>query len=81
MEERARNWSMAISLQDVDRLKPSEFLLEQAKANVEGKISSEEVGKRLEEYYSHKSVREKVEANVTFEADRVAEIQDIHPPR
>lgn len=38
VEERARNWSMAIGLQDVDRLKPSEFLLEQAKANIEGKI-------------------------------------------
>jgi len=30
MEERARNWSMAIGLQDVDGLKPSEFQLEQA---------------------------------------------------
>lgn len=73
MEERARNWSMAIGLQDVDRLKPSKFLLEQAKANIEGKISSEEVGKRLEEYYSQKSVREKAEADGTFEADRVAD--------
>ncbi len=73
MEERARNWSMAIGLQDVDRLKPSEFLLEQAKANIEGKISSEDVGKRLEEYYSQKSVREKAEADGTFEADRVAD--------
>ena len=34
VEERARNWSMAIYLQDVDRLMPSEFLLEQAKANI-----------------------------------------------
>lgn len=73
VEERARNWAMAIGLQDVDRLKPSEFLLEQAKANIEGKISSEEVGKRLEEYYSQKSVREKAEADGTFEADRVAD--------
>lgn len=64
---------MAIGLQDVDRLKPSEFLLEQAKANIEGKISSEEVGKRLEEYYSQKSVREKAEADGTFEADHVAD--------
>lgn len=32
VEEHARNWSIAIGLQDVDRLKPSEFLLEQAKA-------------------------------------------------
>lgn len=30
VEERARNWSMAIGLQDVEWLKPSEFLLEQA---------------------------------------------------
>ncbi len=29
VEERARNWSIAIGLQDVNRLKPSEFLLEQ----------------------------------------------------
>lgn len=28
--ERVRNWSIAIGLQDVDRLKPSEFLLKQA---------------------------------------------------
>lgn len=73
VEERARNWSMAIGLQDVDRLKPSEFLLEQAKANIEGKISSKEVGKRLEEYYSQKSVQEKAEADGTFEADWVAD--------
>ena len=72
VEERARNWSMAIGLQDVDRLKPSEFLLEQAKANIEGSISSEEVGKRLEEYYNQRSVREKAEADGTFEADQVA---------
>lgn len=43
VEERARNWSMAIGLQDIDRLKPSEFLLEQAKANIESKISREEL--------------------------------------
>ena len=43
VEERARNWSMAIGLQDVDRLKPSEFLLEQAKANIEGRISTDEL--------------------------------------
>lgn len=73
VEERARNWSIAIGLQDVDRLKPSEFLLEQAKANIEGKISSDEVGKRLEEYYSQKSIREKAEADGTFEADRVSD--------
>ena len=71
--ERARNWSIAIGLQDVDRLKPSDFLLEQAKANIEGRISSDEVGKRLEEYYSEKSVREKAEADGTLQADNVSD--------
>ena len=33
VEERARNRSMAIGLQGVDRLRPSEFLLEQAGSN------------------------------------------------
>lgn len=73
VEERARNWSIAIGLQDVDGLKPSEFLVEQAKANIEGKISSEEVGRRLEEYYSQKSIREKAETDGTLEADKVAD--------
>lgn len=72
-QERARNWSIAIGLQDVDRLKPSEFLLQQAKANIEGRISSEEVGRRIEEYYQQKSVREKAEADGTLEADKVAD--------
>ena len=75
-KEKADAWQTAIRLQDVDRLKPSEFLLEQAKANIEGRISSEQVGKRLEEYYSQKSVREKAEADGTFEADRV-DVYDI----
>ena len=73
VEERARNWSIAIGLQDVDGLKPSEFLLEQAKANIEGKISSEEVGRRIEEYYQQKDVREKGEADGSLEADVVSE--------
>lgn len=36
MEKRTRNWLMTIGSQDIDRLKPSEFMLEQAKANTEG---------------------------------------------
>jgi hypothetical protein len=33
--ERAMNWQIAIGLQEVDGLKPSAYLLEQAKANIE----------------------------------------------
>lgn len=44
VEERAPSSSLAIGLQDMDRLKLSEFLLEQAKANIEGLISCEDNG-------------------------------------
>ncbi len=37
--DKASAWQMAIGLQDVDGLKPSKFLLQQVKANIEGKIS------------------------------------------
>ena len=36
-QEKAANWSIAIGLQAVDGLKPSEYLVETAKRNIEGK--------------------------------------------
>lgn len=45
------NWSMGIGLQDIDRLKPSEFLLDLAIRNVKGEISLDEVSQRLREHY------------------------------
>ena len=59
-KEKAYAWQTAIRLQDVDRLKPSQFLLEQATAIIDDKISSEDIGKRLEEYYSQKPVQRKL---------------------
>ena len=71
--QRARNWSIAIGLQDVDGIHPSYFLLQQAKENIEGNISREQVRKNIEEYYKEKSVREEAIKNRTFEADNVIE--------
>ena len=42
---------MGIGLQDVDRLKPSEFLLDLAIRNVKGEISLDKVSQRLREHY------------------------------
>lgn len=71
--QRAKNRSIAIGLQQVDGLTPSDFLVSQAKENIEGKISTEDVRNRLEEYYQQKDVREKAEADRTLEADGVSE--------
>lgn len=71
--QRAKNWSIAIGLQDVDGIHPSDFLLKQAKENIEGNITREQVRKNIEEYYKEKSVREEAIKNRTFEADNVIE--------
>lgn len=38
--EKAKNWKTAIGLQEVDGLKPSEYLIETAKQNIEGDITN-----------------------------------------
>lgn len=62
-------WQTAIGLQDVDKLQPSEYLLNTAKDNIEGDISIEEARLRIESYYDenkhHQSER-------TEEADKVS---------
>jgi hypothetical protein len=44
--EKAKVWKTAIGLQQVDGLKPSEYLIATAKQNIEGYISIEEVKQR-----------------------------------
>jgi hypothetical protein len=44
--EKAKVWKTAIGLQQVDGLKPSEYLIATARQNIEGYISIEEVKQR-----------------------------------
>ncbi|MCH5269036.1 MAG: antitoxin VbhA family protein, partial [Lachnospiraceae bacterium] len=66
---KAYAWQTAIGLQDVDKLQPSEYLLNTAKDNIEGDISIEDARLRIENYYEenrhHQSER-------TEEADKVS---------
>lgn len=68
---RSAAWKTAIGLQDVDGLKPSEYLLETAKEHIEGKIDIDTVQKRIGSYYEELSNRKAVEAG-TMEADVVS---------
>lgn len=45
VRERANNWGVAIGLQNVDGLSVSEFLIQLARQQIEGKITMEEVTK------------------------------------
>ena len=70
-KEKAKAWKTAIGLQDVDGLKPSEYLLETAKEHIEGKIEIDEVRKRINNYYEESKtlMRDKDESE---EADKVS---------
>jgi len=56
-KEKGIIWQTAIGLQQVDGLKPSAYLIETAKQNIEGKITIDEVQYRIDSYYKTKTVR------------------------
>ena len=68
--EKARVWKTAIGLQQVDGLKPSDYLIATAKQNIEGDISIEEVKQRIDSYYKQRPVKETEDR--TEEADKVS---------
>jgi fido (protein-threonine AMPylation protein)/biotin operon repressor len=68
--EKAKVWKTAIGLQQVDGLKPSEYLIETAKQNIEGDITIDEVKKRIENYYQQHPT--KTTEDRTEEADKVS---------
>ena len=54
--DRANNWGAAIGLQNVDGHNVSEFLIQLARQQIEGKITMEEVTQRLNEHYKHRKL-------------------------
>ena len=56
-KEKAQAWQTAIGLQDVDGLKPSEYLLQTAGRHIEGDITIDEVKHLIDSYYQSKAPR------------------------
>lgn len=71
-KEKSYAWKTAIGLQDVDGLKPSEYLVQTAKQNIEGDITIEEAKQLIDSYYQSASNRHDVENDRTEEADKVS---------
>lgn len=67
-EELEYAWKTAIGLQQVDNLKPSEYLLDIARKNIAGSISIDEANTLIHNYYEHKEDA----ASDTAEADIVS---------
>jgi fido (protein-threonine AMPylation protein) len=70
--ERADAWATAIGLQAVDGLKPSSYLIETAKAHIEGRITQGQVRRRIRAYYETKNENTSPDRS-TREPDLVAE--------
>ncbi len=68
--EKAKVWKTAIGLQQVDGLKPSDYLIETARQNIEGYITIEEVKQRIDSYYKQHPVKN--DETRTEEADKVS---------
>jgi fido (protein-threonine AMPylation protein) len=68
--EKAKVWKTAIGLQQVDGLKPSNYLIATAKQNIDGDITFEEVKQRLDNYYIQHPLKN--DENRTEEADKVS---------
>lgn len=71
LEEKTVAWQTAIGLQAVDGLSTSDYLLETAKENIEGKITISEANDKISSYYEECNDRKAIEAG-TNEADIVA---------
>lgn len=50
---RANNWAIAIGLQRVDGHNVSDFLIQVARQEIEGKITMDEAQVMIEEHYAH----------------------------
>jgi fido (protein-threonine AMPylation protein) len=68
-KEKSYAWQTAIGLQEVDGLKPSQYLIEVAKKNIEGDITIKEAKDLIDDYYRAKPVKEE---GRTEEADKVS---------
>lgn len=69
--EKSEAWQAAIGLQAVDGLQTSAYLLDTAKEHIEGKISIDEAGQRIQSYYEQRTDRTELEQD-TKEADIVS---------
>lgn len=69
--DNAKQWQTSIGLQAVDGLKPSQYLIDTARRNIEGEITIDEVQELLRSYYANETNRNRIEDD-NEEADKAA---------
>ena len=83
VRERANNWAIAIGLQRVDGLNVSDFLIQVARQEIEGKITMDEARTLIDEHYaqmnSNRSFYEIIPSD-SEESKRIAEYNKARRP-
>lgn len=69
--EKGAAWQVAIGLQAVDGLKPSAYLIETARKDIEGEITIDEAEQLIKSYYQSKTLRTP-EDEQSHEADKAS---------
>ena len=57
MRDKSYTWQTAIGLQEVDGLKPSQYLIDTAIKNIEGDITIDEAQQLLHAYYKENALK------------------------
>lgn len=70
--ERGEAWRVAIGLQQVDGLTPSDYLVDTAKQHIDGEITIGEAKALIDSYYQSATSRHEQENDRTEEADKVS---------
>lgn len=73
-KEKTEAWQTAIGLQAVDGLETSAYLLDTAKAHIEGKIDIDEAQKRIQAYYEERSEAQEDAREADLVSARIAKL-------
>ena len=76
VREMANNWGAAIGLQNVDGLSVSEFLIQLARQQIEGKITMDEVVQKLNEHYKHNKLHSSTYEIVPPDSEMIQQIKE-----
>ena len=83
VRERTNNWAIAIGLQRVDGLNVSDFLIQVARKEIEGKITMGEVQVMIDEHYTQMNSNRssyKIVPPDSEESKRIAEYNKARRP-
>lgn len=76
-ERKKYYWNIGIGLQDVDKLRPSNYLIDLSQKNINGEISYEDIELALNKYYELTADKDLENKEADFSATRIAEFLEI----